>query len=109
GDPLSERLEFLLHTSAPFSGESVDDGEMTGPDRFVAYRVSDTEHVLLDSAYDGIDYIISSSHLANPDFEPVAWFATKRQESFGIRADFGALPRRVMGDPRANRVAQILN
>ncbi|KAJ3816648.1 hypothetical protein F5880DRAFT_1494052, partial [Lentinula raphanica] len=75
GDPLTEHLEFILHTSTPLPGESASDEEMTSSDRFVAYRISDTQHVLIDSAYDSADYVIASAHLANPDFEPLVWFA----------------------------------
>ncbi|KAJ3967597.1 hypothetical protein EV361DRAFT_929836 [Lentinula raphanica] len=99
GDPLAEHLEFILHTTSPFPGEPVDDEETSSPDRFVAVRVSDTHHVLLDSAYDGADYSIASACLANPDFEPLVWFAMKVQASPGRTIDIGKLPRCPMGDP----------
>ncbi|KAJ3763885.1 hypothetical protein EV360DRAFT_32638, partial [Lentinula raphanica] len=109
GNPLAEHLEFLLHTSTPIVGESVDDEEMTSDSRFVAFRISDTEHVLLDSAYDSAEYVMPSAHLANPDFEPLVWFARQLKERFGPAVDFGELPRCTMGDPRARRVVQILS
>ncbi|KAJ3772530.1 hypothetical protein FB446DRAFT_643341, partial [Lentinula raphanica] len=108
GDPLAEHLEFLLHTSTPFPGESAINEEMTHSDWFVAYRISDTEHVLLDSAYDSADYVLPSAYLANPDFEPLVWFMKQLQERSGRAVDFGKLPHCTMGDPRARRVMQIL-
>ncbi|KAJ3752130.1 hypothetical protein EV360DRAFT_55760, partial [Lentinula raphanica] len=109
GDPLAERLEFLLHTSSPFPGEPIDDNEFISPDRFTAYQVSATEHVLMDSAYDGEDCVISSAHLANPDFEPVLWFAKKLNGTFGRQVDLRGVAHSQMGDPRGQRVVQILN
>ncbi|KAJ3765217.1 hypothetical protein FB446DRAFT_655562, partial [Lentinula raphanica] len=109
GDPLAEHLEFLLCTSTPFPGESAWDEEMTSSERFVAYRISDTEHVLLDSAYESEDYVLPSTYLANPDFEPLVWFTSRLQERFGHVVDFERLPHCTMGDPRARRVVQILS
>ncbi|KAJ3817219.1 hypothetical protein F5880DRAFT_1493278, partial [Lentinula raphanica] len=108
GDPLAEHLEFLLHTSTPFPGEPIDTGEITGSDRFVAYRVSAVEHVLMDSAYDE-DYVVPSACLANPDFEPLVWFARKLKDHHGLTVALEKLPYCMMGDPRAHRVVQILN
>ncbi|KAJ3964108.1 hypothetical protein EV361DRAFT_980736 [Lentinula raphanica] len=109
GDPLAEHLEFLLYTSTPFPGESVNDDEITSPDRFVAYRISETQHVLIDSAYDSTDFILPSAHLANPDFEPLEWFMGQLREHYGHTSGFTMLPHRTMGDPRARRVIQILS
>ncbi|KAJ3965093.1 hypothetical protein EV361DRAFT_811252, partial [Lentinula raphanica] len=109
GDPLAEHLEFLLHTSTPFPGESVNDGEITSPDRFVAYRISETQHVLIDSAYDSADFILPSACLVNPDFEPLLWFTRQLRESYEHPIDVGKLPYCAMGDPRARRVVQILS
>ncbi|KAJ3720802.1 hypothetical protein DFJ43DRAFT_1042426 [Lentinula guzmanii] len=108
GDPLAERLEHCLIQSAPFSGELSSNEPVGSIERFVAYRISDHTHLLLDSAYEDLECQISTSLLTNPDFDPSAWYARKLNVQGIPTATGGTTPRR-MGDARGTRVSQILN
>ncbi|KAJ3791735.1 hypothetical protein GGU11DRAFT_646309, partial [Lentinula aff. detonsa] len=105
GDPLAERLEYILTQHAPFPGESVNSIEIRSLDRFVAYRISNQTHLLIDSAGEGKEHQIPTHFLVNPDFEPCSWFARQSGDSSAGRHN----PSQPMGDARATRVSQILN
>ncbi|KAJ3991208.1 hypothetical protein F5050DRAFT_1547337, partial [Lentinula boryana] len=104
GDPLAERLEYLLTKSSPYPLEDGD--EYMAVDRFCAVQISPTEHLLIDSAGDGTEYVLHGSILQNPDFRPVEWFLRER----GLTVeDHPGAKCGSMGDPRGKRVSQILN
>ncbi|KAJ3737370.1 hypothetical protein DFJ43DRAFT_983443, partial [Lentinula guzmanii] len=105
GDPLAERLEYILTQHAPFTGEPVNSTEIRSLERFVAYRISDLTHLLMDSAGEGKEHQIPTQFLVNPDFEPCSWFARQSGNSGAGRHN----PSQHMGDARATRVSQILN
>ncbi|KAJ3786233.1 hypothetical protein GGU10DRAFT_255548, partial [Lentinula aff. detonsa] len=108
GDPLAERLEYSLTQSAPFFGELPSDEAVGSIERFVAYRISDHTHLLLDSAYEDSECQISTSLLTNPDFDPSEWYARKLNVESSPTARNETSSRR-MGDARGTRVSQILN
>ncbi|KAJ3732787.1 hypothetical protein DFJ43DRAFT_996486, partial [Lentinula guzmanii] len=108
GDPLAERLEYILRQSAPFPGELVSNGDVLSSERFVAYRISDHAHLILDAVHEDLEIQIATSLLTNPDFEPGAWYA-RRLFNEGIAAAIGKSTSSQMGDVRARRVSQILN
>ncbi|KAJ3796512.1 hypothetical protein GGU11DRAFT_644743, partial [Lentinula aff. detonsa] len=105
GDPLAERLEYILTQHAPFPGEPVNSEEFRSMECFVAYHISDHAHLLIDSAYEDREYQIPMSTLMNPDFEPSSWFAGLLRNS-EVAGNKTSQP---MGDARATRVSQILN
>ncbi|KAJ3978796.1 hypothetical protein F5890DRAFT_1384486, partial [Lentinula detonsa] len=105
GDPLAERLEFILAKHAPFPGEPTDDEEVKSIERFVAYRISDHTHLLIDLAYDDREFQIPTQTLANPEFEPCSWFARQAGSSGAVNKTTS----QPMGDARGTRVMQILN
>ncbi|KAJ3985542.1 hypothetical protein F5890DRAFT_1373507, partial [Lentinula detonsa] len=105
GDPLAERLEYILTQHAASPGKPVKSEEFLSIERFVAYRISDNTHLLIDSAYEDREHQIPTSTLTNPDFEPSSWFAGLP----GNSEVAGNKTPRPMGDARATRVSQILN
>ncbi|KAJ3980248.1 hypothetical protein F5890DRAFT_1420010 [Lentinula detonsa] len=108
GDPLAERLEYILTQHAPFSGELSTSTEVGQIDRFLAYRISDHAHLLLDSAYEDSEHVIPTRLLEDPDFDPGAWFARSLQTAGNAEA-VRSSKSRPMGDARATRIIQILN
>ncbi|KAJ3979033.1 hypothetical protein F5890DRAFT_1589505 [Lentinula detonsa] len=82
GDPLAERLEYVLTQQTPFPG-----------------------HLLIDSAYEDRELQIPTQLLINPDFEPGPWFARQ----IGDSSAASETTSRPMGDARATRISQILN
>ncbi|KAJ3733275.1 hypothetical protein DFJ43DRAFT_961732, partial [Lentinula guzmanii] len=105
GDPLAERLEYVLTQQAPFPGETTDIEEVRSIERFVAYRISNHSHLLIDSAYEDRELHIPTQLLINPDFEPHAWFVRQ----LGSSGSVSETASRPMGDARAMRISQILN
>ncbi|KAJ3732813.1 hypothetical protein DFJ43DRAFT_1038949 [Lentinula guzmanii] len=108
GDPLAERLEYILAQNGPFAGELSKSEEAGCIDRFLAYRISDHAHLLLDSAYEDVEHEIPTRLLEDPDFEPSVWFASRLRSTSGAKA-IRSSPSRPMGDARATRICQILN
>ncbi|KAJ3781411.1 hypothetical protein GGU10DRAFT_245355, partial [Lentinula aff. detonsa] len=108
GDPLAERLEYILMQNAPFAGERSKSEGIGCIDRFLAYRISDHAHLILDSAYEDVEHQIPTRLLEDPDFEPSVWFAHRLLRTSGDRA-IKSSPSQTMGDARATRICQILN
>ncbi|KAJ3779955.1 hypothetical protein GGU10DRAFT_241495, partial [Lentinula aff. detonsa] len=108
GDPLAERLEYRLTQAAPFPGEEGETTDLKGIDRFVAFRVSDHAHVLIDSAHEGEEHDVPTTLLTNPDFNPGTWFARRLIVTGNADVEQPANSY-LMGDARATRVCQILN
>ncbi|KAJ3785710.1 hypothetical protein GGU10DRAFT_256476, partial [Lentinula aff. detonsa] len=108
GDPLAERLEYILTQNAPFPGESINNREMCSIERFVAHRISDNTHLLIDSAYEGREHRVPTHLLTNPDFEPCPWF-TRHLLGAVSSGDARTITSQPMGDARAIRASQILN
>ncbi|KAJ3979497.1 hypothetical protein F5890DRAFT_1387930, partial [Lentinula detonsa] len=106
GDPLSKQLEYLLTKSSPFPGEEGDD--YLASDRFCAVQVSPTQHLLVDSTSDDVEYVLPTRLLQNPDFRPVEWFL-RRQGRTLTEQWHPTVKSGSMGDPRGKRVSQILN
>ncbi|KAJ3979232.1 hypothetical protein F5890DRAFT_1559011 [Lentinula detonsa] len=94
--------------AAPFPGEVGERADLESIDRFVAFRVADNAHVLIDSAHEGEEHDVPTTLLTNPDFNPGTWFA--RRLLVTGNADVKKPPTsRLMGDARATRICQILN
>ncbi|KAJ3788462.1 hypothetical protein GGU10DRAFT_372977 [Lentinula aff. detonsa] len=108
GDPLAERLEYILMQNAPFKGELSKNKGISCINRFLAYWISDHAHLILDSAYEDVEHEIPTRLLEDPDFEPSVWFANKLWMTSGAKA-IRPSPSRPMGDARVTRICQILN
>ncbi|KAJ3979965.1 hypothetical protein F5890DRAFT_1420527, partial [Lentinula detonsa] len=108
GDPLADRLGYILTRNTPYNGELGETEEIVSDERFLAYRISDHAHLILDSAYKDGEHEIPTRMLENPDFEPSAWFARRLQMTGGGEA-VASSPSRPMGDARATRICEILN
>ncbi|KAJ3779977.1 hypothetical protein GGU10DRAFT_337560 [Lentinula aff. detonsa] len=52
GNPLAERLEYVLTQQAPFPGETTDIEEVRSIEHFVPYCISNHSHLLIDSVYE---------------------------------------------------------
>ncbi|KAJ3718597.1 hypothetical protein DFJ43DRAFT_974841, partial [Lentinula guzmanii] len=105
GDPLAERLEYVLTQQTPFPGEPADKEGVRSRERFLAYRISDNSHLLIDSVYEDRELQVPTRLLVNPDFEPGPWFARQ----IGDSSAASETTSRPMGDARATRISQILN
>ncbi|KAJ3780000.1 hypothetical protein GGU10DRAFT_246656, partial [Lentinula aff. detonsa] len=105
GDPLAEHLEYVLTQQTPFPGEPTDKEGVRSIERFLAYRISDYSHLLIDLVYEDRELQIPTQLLVNPDFEPGPWFARQIGDSSAV----SKTTSRPMGDTRATRISQILN
>ncbi|KAG2132194.1 hypothetical protein BD769DRAFT_1354790 [Suillus cothurnatus] len=113
GDPLAERaMELLLRESGYYPSDNAD--KIPDPERFLVYRVSESEHAIMDRE-DRRDpeLTILTSSLLNPRFCLEGWYS---QRVGRLR---GYLPREirkmrtrprgpVMGVPLGNRVTELL-
>ncbi|KAG1761613.1 hypothetical protein EDD22DRAFT_748819, partial [Suillus occidentalis] len=113
GDPLAERAMHLLRLgSGYYPGD--DREKLPDPDRFLVYRVSDTEHVIMDRE-DRRDpeVTILTSSLLNPRFCLEGWYSKHMGQLRGftpqeIRKLRGRPPGPAMGVPLGQRVTELL-
>ncbi|KAG2122945.1 uncharacterized protein EDB93DRAFT_1057123, partial [Suillus bovinus] len=113
GDPLAERAMCLLNAgSGYYPGDRCT--KRPDPERFLVYRVSDSEHVIMDCE-DRRDpeLTIHTLLLMNPQFHLREWYAKHVGRLRGYVADkLRKLRRKVvgpeMGETLGRRVADIL-
>ncbi|KAG1845742.1 hypothetical protein C8R48DRAFT_616934, partial [Suillus tomentosus] len=113
GDPLAERAMELLHReSGYYPGDDAD--KIPDPERFLVYRVSESEHAIMDRE-DRRDpeLTILTSSLLNPRFCLEGWYAQRVGRLRGyIPRDIRRMRTRprgpVMGIPLGNRVTELL-
>ncbi|KAG1753103.1 hypothetical protein EDD22DRAFT_760383, partial [Suillus occidentalis] len=113
GDPLAERVMHLLHLgSGHYPGD--DKERVPDPERFLVYRVSDTEHAIMDRE-DRRDpeITIPTSSLLNPKFCVEGWYHKHVGQLRGYSPqDISKMrarpPGPAMGTPLGQRVAQLL-
>ncbi|KAJ3792580.1 hypothetical protein GGU11DRAFT_693239, partial [Lentinula aff. detonsa] len=108
--PLAYRATELLTGNAPYLSEDGSDAEdIMHPDRFCVYQISETEHLIMDTAYFDVEYRVRTNDLKNPDFRLVEWFCNERGETAaeleGLRYGLAS----PMGNARGKAVAEILN
>ncbi|KAJ7214744.1 hypothetical protein C8J57DRAFT_949589, partial [Mycena rebaudengoi] len=73
GDLPAKYAEVILQMAQPYPGDKSSQIEK----RFLIYRTSDTEHVIMDNST-GEDVLIPSGFLENPLFTLGGWYAEKR-------------------------------
>jgi hypothetical protein len=71
----------LLGSAAPYAGDEMlaDKEEMDYLSRFYVYRVSDTQHLVIDHAYTYMgdefsEFLLPSAWLETPEFNVVQWY-----------------------------------
>ncbi|KAJ3791845.1 hypothetical protein GGU11DRAFT_823023 [Lentinula aff. detonsa] len=80
--PLAYRATELLTGNAPYLNEDGSHAEdIMHPDRFCVYQISDTEHLIMDTAYFDVEYRVQTNGLKNPDFRLIEWFCNERGET----------------------------
>ncbi|KAF7303304.1 CCHC-type domain-containing protein [Mycena kentingensis (nom. inval.)] len=78
GDIMSLYGKFALELAQPFPGETE-----IYPDRFLLYRISETEYIISDN-HTGVDVEIPSASLENPAFAIGEWYAWHRCTVLGF-------------------------
>ncbi|RDB15248.1 hypothetical protein Hypma_004761 [Hypsizygus marmoreus] len=106
-DPLSVRAVSILTWSQPYPGDP--DGCILD-ERFCIYRVSPTEHVIMDSLHDS-DTLITSAFLENGAFELANWYAKQMAITHfgGNLPQFSRIPHHKTRDPLAERAEEVLH
>ncbi|KIK50029.1 hypothetical protein GYMLUDRAFT_120390, partial [Collybiopsis luxurians FD-317 M1] len=91
GDPLANHAQFLLAKSAPYAGDEllINNEDLNHLARFYIYRISDSEHLVIDHAYihngtEQSEFKIPSAWLETPDFNIVQWYSLKRSKLNGF-------------------------
>ncbi|KAK6977902.1 hypothetical protein R3P38DRAFT_2425074, partial [Favolaschia claudopus] len=80
GDLPARFAQIVLQFAQPYPG---DDKFIQVESRFVLYRVSDSEHVIMDN-YTDIDVLIESKRIEDPTFKLGLWYAQQRQAELGF-------------------------
>nr|GAT58301.1 gag protein [Mycena chlorophos] len=105
GDIISLYSKFALELAQPFPGEL-----LAQPDRFLVYRISDSEYCIMDNVT-GLDTEVLASDLADPGFMLSHWYALQRCQALELDSSRASDERFCieMSDALANTVGIILD
>lgn len=109
---MAQWAEEILRRHAPYPKDNLDKEEMLSDQRFHVYRVSDTHHIIMDSAsHLWEDTMIHTDLLLNPEFCVSDWYAKRCEPSVGIPMRMRRCMQNcvAMGDALGRHVEFLLN
>jgi hypothetical protein len=85
GDLYAFYLELMLQGAQPYPGDpkSRTSEECFEEKRFLAYRISETQYIVMDSELDE-DHTLEAQWLQDPEFMPGVWYAGIRARVVGL-------------------------
>ncbi|KAG6810451.1 hypothetical protein H0H93_014960, partial [Arthromyces matolae] len=83
-DPYATRAEYLLHSQQPYPGDDIFK-DVKGR-RFLVYRTSDTEYVIMDDKRQE-DYLVEDWLITSEDFPLALHYAMRMAEEQGINIE----------------------